>query len=269
MQIVNEDLAKLAVELPDFREQPLLPKKHKYSIIIPIINEGARIHKQLNKMASLQLPVDIILVDGGSTDGSLLDLEKLRQYGVIALLTKTGPGKLSAQLRIGLAYSVEKGYEGSLVIDGNGKDGVEAIPKFCEKLDEGYDFVQGSRYVKGGEAINTPWDRHLGVKLIHAPLISVAARFWYTDTTNGFRAYSKRFLVSPAIQAFRACFSKYNLHYYLAIEAARQNFKVIEIPVRRAYPANGEVPSKISGFKGKMAIIKELGLCVIGHYRVK
>ena len=37
------------------------------------------------------------------------------------------------------------------------------IPKFIEKLEQGYDFVQGSRFIKGGKAINTPFIRHISV----------------------------------------------------------------------------------------------------------
>ena len=70
-----------------------------------------------------------------------------------ALLTKTGPGKLSAQLRMGYAYALDQGYEGVVTIDGNGKDSVEAIPLFVEALDEGIDYAQASRFVTGGRAV--------------------------------------------------------------------------------------------------------------------
>jgi len=102
--------------------------------------------------------------------------------------------------------------------------------------------------------------------LIHAPIISLAARFRYTDTTNGFRAFSTAFLTDPAVQPFRDVFDTYNLHYYLAIKAPRLGYRVKELPVVRTYPVSGPLPSKISGMSGKLEIIKLLLLSAIGHY---
>ena len=90
-----------------------------------------------------------------------------------------------------------------ITIDGNNKDSIEDVPRFIEKLREGYDFVQGSRFVPGGVAINTPLLRTISVKLIHAPLISLAAGFRFTDTTNAYRAYSMEYLTDERVQPLR------------------------------------------------------------------
>jgi dolichol-phosphate mannosyltransferase len=87
-------------------------------------------------IVALNLAVDVIVCDGGSTDGSN-DAALLSRHGVRTLLNKTGPGKLSAQLRVLFAYAVEQGYAGMVMIDGNGKDGVEAIPQFLDALSAG------------------------------------------------------------------------------------------------------------------------------------
>jgi glycosyltransferase involved in cell wall biosynthesis len=233
-----------------------------------VINEGQRLISQLDRVVALNLAVDIVVCDGGSTDGSN-DPDLLNRHGVRTLLIKTGPGKLSAQLRVLFAYAIEQGYAGMVMMDGNGKDGVEAIPQFLHALGAGFDFVQGSRYLPGGIEENTPLDRKLASKLIHAPLLSLAAGFPYTDTTNGFRAFSQRFILDPRLQPFRDVFDTYNLHYYLSVKAPRLGYRVKELPVRRVYPANGPTPSKIGGFAGKLAILKLLVLTVIGGYDPK
>lgn len=252
-------------EVPAYETHQFHPRRFPYSICIPVINEGTRIAGQLDRMSQLDLAADVIIADGGSTDGSM-DLAALRRQTVRTLLVKKGPGKLSAQLRMLFEYSLRQGYLGMVTIDGNGKDGVEAIPEFIKALRAGYDFIQGSRFVAGGAEHNTPLDRKLGAMLIHAPVISLAARFRYTDTTNGFRAFSSRFLMDPRIQPFRSVFDTYNLHYYLSIKAPRLGYRVTELPVIRTYPASGPVPSKISGISGKFEIIKLLALSAIGHY---
>src|SRR5207249_1793252 len=127
--------------------------------------------------------IDVVVADGGSTDGSLA-LDTLGEFKLRALLVKRGPGRLSAQMRMAFAFAIDERYDGVVVIDGNGKDDVSAVPRFIELLDEGYDHVQGSRYIPGGRGISTPVTRTLGVRLLHAPLISLAALQRYTDTTN-------------------------------------------------------------------------------------
>jgi glycosyltransferase involved in cell wall biosynthesis len=252
-------------QVPDFTVQDLAEKTSDTAIIIPIINEGGRIRRQLSGMATANLGGDIIIADGGSNDGST-DPEGLRSNKVQSLLTKIGPGKLSAQLRMGFAYVLLRGYRHIVTIDGNGKDGFEAIPAFVEALKQGHGFVQGSRYLQGGEAVNTPMDRELAVRLIHAPVLSLGSGFWYTDTTNGFRAFSADFLRDPRVQPFRDVFDTYNLHFYLSRRAARLGYKICELPVRRAYPEQGKTPTKISGFAGRWLILRQLGLTVIGAY---
>jgi hypothetical protein len=96
------------------------------------------------------------------------------------------------------------------------------------------------------------------VKLLHAPLISLAARHRYTDTTNGFRAYSRRLLLDDRVAPFREVFSRYELHYYLAIRAARLGYRVCEVPVTRCYPAGEAAPTKISPLRGNWLILRTL-----------
>jgi glycosyltransferase involved in cell wall biosynthesis len=251
-------------EVPEFTVRAFAPRRCKYAACVFVINEGPRIAAQLRRMRPLSDAVDLIVADGGSTDGSLAP-ERLQAAGVNTLLTKRGPGKLSAQMRMALAFALRRGYEGAVVIDGNDKDDPAAIPEFLRALDAGFDHVQGSRFLAGGRAINTPWSRLLALRLIHAPLISLAAGFRYTDTTNGFRAYSRRLLLDPRVAPFRTVFSRYELHYYLAIRAARLGHRVCEVPVTRAYPA-GKVPTKISKFRGNLLVLATLFRACLGQY---
>lgn len=252
-------------EVPAHRVTTLAPRRHRYCVCVFVLNEGERIRSQLAKMRPLAAQVDLVIADGGSTDGAVAP-EVLAPMGVRTLLTKTGPGKLSAQMRMALAWAMEEGYEGVVVIDGNDKDDPSAIPAFVRALEEGYDHVQGSRYVPGGVAVNTPPSRHWGVKLLHAPLISLSAGTRYTDTTNGFRAYSRRLLADPRVAPLRDVFQAYELHYYLAIRAARLGYRVLELPVTRAYPREGRVPTKISPFRGNLRVLRTLFQACLHRY---
>ncbi|OHV77110.1 glycosyltransferase family 2 protein [Rhizobium sp. LCM 4573] len=255
-------------DIPAYNSRIFFERRHKYVLVIPVINEGERIRGQLQRIKEAVLPVDVVVADGGSTDGSLGE-EYLVSRNVRALLTKTGPGKLSAQLRIAYAWCIDEGYEGIVTIDGNGKDNVEAVAEFARKLEEGYDYVQGSRYRRGGKAENTPLERTIGNRLIHAPLMSLAGRRWFTDTTNGYRAYSRRYLTDPDVAPFRSVFVNYELLFYLTVRAGQLGFRTCEIPVRRSYPKGEATPTKISSAGAKFAVLKQALAASSGKYNPK
>lgn len=254
--------------VPEYRVDWQAPRARRWAICVFVINEGEKVRKQLRAMKAYSGLIDLVVADGGSSDGSL-DPELMKECGAAALLVKTGAGKLSAQMRMAFDHCMNSGYDGVVVIDGNGKDGLDAIPAFVAALEEGWDHVQGSRFIPGGHHENTPLSRYLAVNLLHAPLLSLASGFRYTDTTNGFRAYSRRLLLDPRVDVFRPCFDRYQLHYHLALEAARLGFRVKEVPVSRVYPATGKTPTKIKGFGGLFAVLRQLVDVCLGRYRMR
>lgn len=255
-------------KIPKAKYINLKVKTNDYCLIIPVINEGERIQNQLKKLSPYTNKVDILIADGGSTDNSLNE-EFLKSVNVTALLIKEDIGKLSAQLRIAYAFALKQGYKGIITMDGNDKDGVKAIPNFIKELENGVDFIQGSRFVKGGVAINTPSIRHWAIKLIHAPFISLIAKERFTDTTNGYRGYSRKYLLDERVLPFRDTFQTYELLAYLSVRASQLGMKTSEIPVVRAYPADGKIPTKISSFSGNFELIKILFKLLTGTYNPK
>ena len=253
--------------VPEFKEKLFREKSSDYVVLIPIINEGNRIIKELRraKKHSVSSFADIVLCDGGSTDGCTNE-NKLRTLEVNTLLIKEGPGRQGAQLRIGIYWALARGYKGVITIDGNNKDSIEDIPCFIQKLREGYDFVQGSRFLKGAKAVRTPLVRLLAVKFIHAPIISLTAHKRFTDTTNAYRAYSSRYLLDLRVKPLRDCFMTYELLAYLSVRASQIGFNTCEIPVKRMYPRVGKIPTKISFLKGNIELIKILLKNALGRY---
>ncbi|HCT63577.1 MAG TPA: glycosyl transferase family 2 [Erysipelotrichaceae bacterium] len=258
------------IGVPEYEFYEFEDKVSEYCLLIPIINEGNRIHKELLRAnnANISKLVDIIICDGDSTDNST-NHELLKSLNVNTLLVKKDIGKQGTQLRMGIHFAFKRNYKGILTIDGNNKDSIEDIPLFIDKLKEGYDFVQGSRYIKGGEAINTPLVRHFSVRYIHAPIISLSARHWFTDTTNAFRAYSSAYLSNPLVKPLREVFVTYELLAYLSTRASQLGLKVCEIPVKREYPKNEEIPTKIKGIKGNLLLMSILFKNLLHHYHPK
>ena len=256
--------------VPRFLCEEFKQKERDYVLLIPIINEGKRIHNELQRAKDHGISeyVDIVICDGGSSDGCT-DRAILENLEVNTLLTKQDTGKQGAQLRMGIWWALQRNYKGIITIDGNDKDSIEDVPRFIEKLEEGYDFVQGSRFVKGGKAVNTPWIRHVSVRLIHAPVISITAKKRFTDTTNAYRAYSVRYLTDERVQPLRDIFTTYELLAYLSVRATQIGLKACEIPVTRAYPKGEKTPTKISFFKGNRELMKILFKNLFGAYKPK
>ena len=241
-------------------------RSRPHCVVIPVINEGERILNLLRRMAAVRIAdiADVIIVDGGSTDGSL-EPQRLQELGVRGLLVKTAPGKLSAQLRCAYAFVLDEGYTGIVTIDGNDKDDPDAIPRFIEAIEQGYDFVQASRFLAGGVAENTPKSRDFAIRFIHAPMLSLASGFHWTDTTQGFRAYSRAMLLDPRVAPFRDEFSTYELLAYLSYRVPKLGYRCVELPTVRRYP-KGEVPTKISSVRGNLSVLQVLMKACAGHY---
>ena len=241
-------------------------RSRPHCVVIPVINEGERILNLLRRMAAVRIAdiADVIIVDGGSTDGSL-EPQRLQELGVRGLLVKTAPGKLSAQLRCAYGFVLDEGYTGIVTIDGNDKDDPDAIPRFIEAIEQGYDFVQASRFLAGGVAENTPKSRDFAIRFIHAPMLSLASGFHWTDTTQGFRAYSRAMLLDPRVAPFRDEFTTYELLAYLSYRVPKLGYRCVELPTVRRYP-KGEVPTKISSVRGNLSVLQVLMKACAGHY---
>lgn len=241
-------------------------RSRPHCVVIPVINEGERILNLLRRMAAVKIAdiADVIIVDGGSTDGSL-EPQRLQELGVRGLLVKTAPGKLSSQLRCAYAFVLDEGYTGIVTIDGNDKDDPDAIPRFIDAIEQGYDFVQASRFLAGGVAENTPKSRDFAIRFIHAPMLSLASGFHWTDTTQGFRAYSRAMLLDPRVAPFRDEFTTYELLAYLSYRVPKLGYRCVELPTVRRYP-KGEVPTKISSVRGNLSVLQVLMKACAGHY---
>jgi len=243
-------------------------KTRGYALVIGVYDEGEKFTRQLEALQPYRRLVDIVIADGGSSDGATSP-DILQKHVRTLLINNDERRGLSVQYRIAMQYALEQGYNGIVMMDGNGKDGVEAVERFVQKLEEGYDFVQGSRFMPGGFHKNTPLDRMLGIRFVFNPIMTIASGFRYTDAMNGFKACSRNFLGDPRVQPFRDCFVRYSLQYYLNYIAPKLGMRITEIPVSRSYHDQNTPHSKIIGLRSRLKILGELLRTVLGGYNPK
>ena len=258
--------------MPVYREVPahtiveFSRKATAYCVIVIVYNEGERFIRQLGEMAQRADLADIVVAERRTADGSTSP-EWLRSCKVRALLTTDEAGGASA-MRMGFAYVFHQGYLGAVVLDGNGKDSVGMLPEFIRQLEGGIDFVQGSRFMHGGFHKNTPLVRRLAIRVIMGPLLWLGSGYWYTDATNGFRGYSRKYLLHPSVEPLRACFIHFNIQFYLSVRAPLLDLRVTEVPVSRVYPDDGTVPTKVVGVVRLLQVLWEAIQPVCGKYNL-
>ncbi len=150
----------------------------KILVIIPAYNEEMNIETLVKKIQKLDY--DYLVINDCSTDNTpkLLDEKKLKH---LDLDNNIG---LAGVTQIGFKYAVNHGYGGAIVIDGDGQHPPVYIKALLDKIEEGYDYVVGSRFVDKPKPYNM---RMIGSRIL-AFMIWLKTGVKVSDPTSGMRA---------------------------------------------------------------------------------
>ncbi len=199
------------------------------AVVLPLYDEGAVIADLVRRMPREVVREVFVVDDGSSDDGPRLAREAGAR--VISHGARRGVG---AAIRTGLLAARERGHWAVVVMAGNGKDDPAEIPRVLAPLHDGYDYVQGSRFLRGGSFRNLPPSRHLMIKA-YTLAFRVLTGFPASDVTNGFRAYRLALLDDPRIRLEQEWLDKYELEYYLHYKVLTLGYRVREVPVSKNY----------------------------------
>lgn len=224
-------------------------------LAVPIaFNEEKKIGRVLDRF-SPNLVDAIAVVDDASTDGTP---QVIREKGAIHLRHDKQSGA-GAAIRTAIRYAREQGYDVIVILAGNDKDRPAEIPRLLEPIASGAcDFVQGSRYLPGGDFGNMPFYRQIATRFVHPILFSLAARRRVTDSTNGFRAIRLSIFDDPRIDIDQAWLDKYELEPYLMFKAIRLGYGFQEVPVTKIYPPKELGYTKMKPFSGWWSILRPI-----------
>jgi dolichol-phosphate mannosyltransferase len=177
---------------------------------------------------------DILVINDGSTDETR-DIVTRYNFKSIEHSQNRGVG---AAIKTGIRYAVENNYEIAAVLAGNNKDNPAEISRLFDPIiKEGYDYVQGSRFIHGGRWDNLPPFRFIMVK-IHAFLFSLLTGKRCTDALNGFRAYRLSIFNDKRINIWQDWLDKYEFETYLHYKVLKYGYRFKEVPVSKIYPEN-------------------------------
>ncbi len=188
----------------------------RVTVIIPAMNEAANLP---HVFASLPPWVDeVVLVDGKSTDDTVLVARRLRPD--VKIVMQTGIGKGDALLA-GFAAST-----GDIIVamDADGSTDGQEIPRFVAALAAGADFVKGSRFASGGGSADLTAIRKFGNRVLGAAVNALFGTS-YTDLCYGYNAFWSRHLNVLAIDC-----AGFEVETVMNIRAARAGLRVHEVP---------------------------------------
>jgi dolichol-phosphate mannosyltransferase len=228
--------------------------KDRVLVLIPVFNESGKIENVISRIP-IVFRNQVLVVDDGSTDDSV---KKCIDLGakVIKLEKTIGVGYA---IKEGFKYFLKNDFDILVIIAGNNKDFPENIFDLIKPIaNDGFDLVQGSRYLHENNDFGPmPKYRILSTKL-HSKLSSFVASTKITDSTNGFRSYSKKLIQDLLPEIENSKFYGYALEPYVLIESIKRQYKFKEVPARKIYPEKKLGQTKIKPFVGWWDLLRPL-----------
>jgi glycosyltransferase involved in cell wall biosynthesis len=200
----------------------------RHSIVVPLYNERdnlLQLYEQLKEtMEALGDSFELVLVDDGSTDesSSLLRDIALQDGRVTVVTLPRNSGKSAA---LGAGFEVALG-DYIVTMDGDLQHHASDIPRFIEKLREGFDIVCGQRLQRTGD----PWMQRLSNRAANW-IMAKFSGVRIHDFGSGFKSYKREFVAQLPVYG--------EMELLIPILALRQGCRICEIPINIAPREHG------------------------------
>ncbi len=236
-----EQLSELLTLDESFEVAPLnyqLPDDFKLSVVIPAYNEQKTIHGILARVSALPLPMEIIVVDDCSSDGTRELLQPLEAAANLRIVYKYKNAGKGAALRTGFEQAT-----GDIVIvqDADMEYDPRDIPDVIRPIVEGdADVVYGSRYL-ANDGQDHSFLHRLGNGLL-TKTSNLLTGLRLTDMETCYKAFRRNVLRGVTIKQDRFGFEP-----EITAKIARRRYRIREVPIR--YDARGYHEGKKIGVK--------------------
>ncbi|WCJ60421.1 polyprenol monophosphomannose synthase [Fontisphaera persica] len=211
-------------------------------VVVPTYNERDNLPPLIGRLLALPLPVDVLVVDDNSPDGTgeLADelAQKHPQVHVLHRREKDGLGRAYCA---GFEWALARNYAFVIQMDGDFSHDPAAIPDFVRTAQEA-DLVIGSRYSKGIRVINWPLKR-LILSLGAAQYVRWITGMPVTDPTGGYKCFRRTALQAVDWKTIHS--NGYSFQVEVTHKIWRQGLRVAEIPI--IFTDRFQGTSKMSG----------------------
>jgi dolichol-phosphate mannosyltransferase len=213
-------------------------------IIVPTYNERDNLARLADRVLKLPVPVDLLVVDGNSPDGTGKIADELtQQHPQIHVLHQTEKNGLGRAYLDGFKWALAKKYEFIFEMDCDFSHDPDEIPNFLKAAqgDGGVDVVLGSRYTGGVRVVNWPLKRLL-LSRFAGIYVWLVTGMPFTDPTGGYKCFRRRALEAINLDVVRS--NGYSFQIEMTHRLWRQGYKITEVPI--TFTERVEGSSKLS-----------------------
>ena len=218
------------------------PSLKLYSIVIPAHNEEESLPPTVqaiyDEMVREGVPHEIVVVDDGSKDRTWAVLQELkRKFPTLTPVQNNGPHGFGRAVQCGLNHMLG---DACTIMMADASDSPADAVRYWRLLNEGWDCVFGSRFVKGGQVIDYPRLK-LWVNRLANFLVRIGFNIALNDTTNAFKAYRR-----TVIEGCRPLLAPhFNLTVEIPLKAIVRGYTWTVIPISWQNRKYGEAKLKI------------------------
>jgi len=197
-------------------------------IIVPTYNERENLPRMVERLLSLPVSVDMLVVDDNSPDGTGKIADELAaKHPQVHVLHRSEKNGLGRAYISGFKWALEHNYEFIFEMDCDFSHDPNEIPNFL-KAAEKADLVLGSRYTGGVRVLNWPLKRLL-LSRCAGVYVWLITGMPFTDPTGGYKCFRRRTLQAIALDDVRS--NGYSFQIEMTHRLWRKGFKVVEVPI--------------------------------------
>lgn len=194
------------------------------NIVIPVYNEGENIRSSLAEIEDkVKTPHKIFIIYDFDEDNTLPVIKERTDANQSIVLLKN-------KYRRGVLHAIKTGFEAVdegvvLVTMADLSDDLNKVDEMFKKINEGYDIVCGSRYMKGGEQRGGPRLKRLLSRTAGISLHFLTGLPTH-DVTNSFKMYTKKVLNDIKIESHGG----FEIGMEIVIKAFKRGYRITEVP---------------------------------------
>ena len=200
----------------------------KLSVVMPARDEEGCIEQTVSDVATTltaeHIPYEIVVVDDGSTDATPVRVRQvMERYPGVRLVTNTGRHGFGLAVKVGLAEATG---DALAVMMADASDSPADLVQYYRKLQEGFDCVFGSRFLRGSRVIDYPAHK-LAINRMANFFIRMLFRLRYNDITNAFKCYRRN-----AYEGMQPLISPhFNLTVEMPLKAIVRGYSYAVVPI--------------------------------------